>query len=58
MPAKPMKPAAATAVGAAPDPLLVDDPPAPPAAVVVAAPLPEPLVEELPDPEDCHAHQR
>ena len=51
-----MKPAAATAVGPAPEPVLELDPPAPLAAVVVAAPLPEPLVEELPDPVDCHVN--
>ena len=49
-----MKPAAATAVGAAPEPPVLEL--APPAAlveVVVAAPPPEPPVEELPVPEDC-----
>lgn len=46
-----MKPAAATAVGAAPEPEeVVEDPPE--AGVVVAAPSPEPLVDELPEPVD------
>ena len=56
IPAKPKKPAAATAVGSAPEPELeLDAPPAPPAAVVVAAP--EPPVDEAPDPVDCHTGQ-
>lgn len=49
IPAKPIKPAAATAVGAAPEPVeLVLCPPE--AGVVVAAPPPEPPVDELSEP--------